>query len=130
MARILLLPSLAAVPGHIDGQLETAPYAQLVEGVAEIVFYDLFRGANGAGNFAVGLPSQTRPATCNSFAVSRSRGCMFHLLLLKHRGRQLHPFSAVPDTRPQEKRPQVLLNGARADVQLRRDLFVAATLDQ
>jgi hypothetical protein len=55
---------------------------------------------------------------------------MFHLLLGKHRGRQLHSFSAVPDARPQEKRPQVLLYGARADLQLRRDLFVAAALDQ
>src|SRR5678815_1629825 len=75
-------------------------------------------------------PSQTRPATCISFAVSRSRGCMFHLLLAKHRRRQLHPFSAVPDTCPQEKRPQVLLYRARADLQLCRDLFVAAALYQ
>src|SRR6478752_10618896 len=75
-------------------------------------------------------PSQTRPATCISLAVIRSRGCMFHLLLGKHRRRQLHPFSAVPDTRPQEKRPQVLLYRARADLQLRRDLFVAAALYQ
>src|SRR5579862_7737701 len=50
-----LPPSLAAVAGNIDGQLQTAPDTQFVEGVAQVVLYHLFRSADGLRNFAVGL---------------------------------------------------------------------------
>jgi hypothetical protein len=52
------------------------------------------------------------------------------LLLCEHRGRQLDPFSAIANAGPQEQGPKMLLHGPRADVQLRRDLFVAAALNE
>jgi hypothetical protein len=43
---------------------------------------------------------------------------------------QFYPFAAIPDSGAQKQRAQVLLNGARADVELARNFLVAASLDQ
>jgi hypothetical protein len=50
------------------------------------------------------------------------------LLFLKHRGSEFHAFSAIPDSGTQKKRAQMLFHGARTNIQLLRDLFVAAAL--
>jgi hypothetical protein len=55
---------------------------------------------------------------------------MFRLLLLENRSRQLYPLAPIPNARPQKQSAQMLLDGARADLQLRRDLFIAAALNQ
>jgi hypothetical protein len=50
------------------------------------------------------------------------------LLLFKKRGCQHHPLPSLLDSRPQEERSQVLLDGARTDLQLGGNVFVTATL--
>jgi hypothetical protein len=45
-------------------------------------------------------------------------------------GGEFDPLAAFLDPGTQKQRPQVLLNRARADVQLPRNFFVAAALDQ
>src|SRR5579863_1778530 len=52
------------------------------------------------------------------------------LVLGKHGDGKLHPLASLTNSGPQKQRAQMLLNGARADVELPRDLFVAAALHQ
>jgi hypothetical protein len=52
------------------------------------------------------------------------------LLLFKDGGGQDHAFAALFDSCAQKQCAQVLLDGAGADLQFRRDVFVAAPLDQ
>jgi hypothetical protein len=52
------------------------------------------------------------------------------LLLREHGGGQLHAFAAVPDSGTQEQSTQMLLHGARTDVELIGNFLVAATLNQ
>jgi len=52
------------------------------------------------------------------------------MLLCEHSGCQLDPFSAVAGARPQEQGPQMLFHRPRADVQLGRDILIAAALHQ
>src|SRR6266852_3638578 len=56
------MPSVAAMAGDVDGQLQPAPYSQFVESVAQVVFHHLFSRANSVRNLAVGqaLPNQAR----------------------------------------------------------------------
>src|SRR5690348_4989883 len=53
-------PAFAAVVGDIERQFQAAPYPQLVENDAQVVFHHLLRGADGLPDFAVGhaLPYQ------------------------------------------------------------------------
>jgi len=50
--------------------------------------------------------------------------------LAEHCNREFDPLSALSNTGRQEEGAQVLLHSSRADVQLTRDFFVAATLDE
>src|SRR5437899_11224944 len=75
-------------------------------------------------------PCHTKSATCISFAVSRSRGCMICLLLHKHCGRKLHTLAPISNSRAQKECAQVLFHRSRANVQLGSDFFIAASLDQ
>src|SRR5713101_6205684 len=56
------MPSVAALAGDVDGQLQPAPYSQFVESVAQVVLHHLFSRANSVRNLAVGqaLPNQAR----------------------------------------------------------------------
>jgi hypothetical protein len=44
-----------SVRGHVECQLQTAPNAQLIKRVAQVIFDDLLSGADDIGNFAIGL---------------------------------------------------------------------------
>src|SRR5579862_2260749 len=48
-------PASATVSRDIERQFETAPYAELVESVAQVILDDLLGGADHVGNFAIGL---------------------------------------------------------------------------
>jgi hypothetical protein len=53
-----------------------------------------------------------------------------HLLLDEHCGREFHPLPAFFDACAQKQCAQVLFDGSRADIQLARDFFVAASLHE
>src|ERR1022692_1185639 len=57
-----IAPVRAAVGGDIERQFQTAPDAELVKCVAQIILDDLLGGANDVGDFAIGLafPNQHR----------------------------------------------------------------------
>ena len=55
---------------------------------------------------------------------------MSELLLFKNCGGQNDAFAPLLDSRTQKQRAQVLLHGAWADVEFRRDFFIAAALQQ
>lgn len=55
-------PARTSVSRDVEGQFQTAPDAQLIKRVAQVILYDLLGSANYVGNFAIGLtfPNQHR----------------------------------------------------------------------
>jgi hypothetical protein len=54
----------------------------------------------------------------------------FPLLSLEHGGGELHSLAAICDAGPQKQRTQMLFHSPGADVQLLRDLLVAASFHE
>src|SRR6266568_5241813 len=76
------------------------------------------------------FPCHTMVATMISLRLNCSRGDMSELLLFKNCGGQNDAFAPLLDSRTQKQRAQVLLHGAWADVEFRRDFLIAAALHQ
>jgi hypothetical protein len=74
------------------------------------------------------MPCQTMVATTISLALNCSRGEVMNVLLLQNCGGQ--ELSALLDPGAQEKGAQGLFYGARTDLQLGCNFFVAAAFDQ
>src|SRR5258708_4000527 len=130
----LLQPVLAPVTGHVHGKFEPAPDAQFVEGAAQMVLDDLLGGAHELANFAVGQTLPHQGGNLNLFwGQTFARHHDFISACSKAAVARRARFFCAPESgmaASVKKRAQVLLHGARADTQLARDFFVAATLDQ
>jgi hypothetical protein len=50
--------------------------------------------------------------------------------LIEHGDGQLHALAAIANSGAQKQRAEMLLDGARADIELARDFFIAAALNQ
>jgi hypothetical protein len=124
-------PVSSPVTGHLHRQFQPAPNANFVEGAAEVVFSHRFGGADDLSDFAVGQTLPQQNGDLNFFWSTALAGypdcipCLSRMAMAS-----FCRFAAIPDSSAQEQCAQVLLNGARADVELARNFVVARSLDQ